>query len=384
MRFVVVLALVATAGVSLLPPGARAQRVSSSVAFTGANVRYADSIGVSALTVTPSVQFDRDFSTLGASMSYSQLSSGGWTMQGLGSGSVFTSSLRGLSGELSASIGGSTHGDGTRTGQSVASARAHLMSSGRGAWIGAGAGGTWDGDQWRTLLQGEAAVWSRLGKGAAALATITPVIAHDSSRYTDVEVAAHWDGRVMELAASAGARAGRPRGARAGHGAWGGVSVAAWLKSSVAVVGSAGIYPADFTQGYPDGRYVSVGVRLGQRTRRPVAEPVALVAREREVVVDGVAVEQFATSPAAGGRRTIRVLAPNARGVEVNGDFTRWKPIPLSKGASGWWAVTLPVPAGTHQMNVRIDGGAWIVPPGLASLKDEFGGTVGLLVVPKL
>jgi len=30
---------------------------------------------------------------------------------------------------------------------------------------------------------------------------------------------------------------------------------------------------------------------------------------------------------------------------------------------------------------LRIDGGAWIVPPGLLSMVDEFGGPVGLLVV---
>jgi hypothetical protein len=33
-------------------------------------------------------------------------------------------------------------------------------------------------------------------------------------------------------------------------------------------------------------------------------------------------------------------------------------------------------------MNVRVDGGTWVIPPGLLPLKDEFGGSVGLLVVP--
>jgi hypothetical protein len=30
---------------------------------------------------------------------------------------------------------------------------------------------------------------------------------------------------------------------------------------------------------------------------------------------------------------------------------------------------------------VRVDGGDWVVPPALLSLKDEFGGSVGLLVI---
>jgi hypothetical protein len=32
-------------------------------------------------------------------------------------------------------------------------------------------------------------------------------------------------------------------------------------------------------------------------------------------------------------------------------------------------------------MNVRLDGGNWLVPAGLLTVLDEFGGTVGLLVV---
>jgi hypothetical protein len=40
------------------------------------------------------------------------------------------------------------------------------------------------------------------------------------------------------------------------------------------------------------------------------------------------------------------------------------------------------MPSGKYQMNIRIDGGPWIVPPGVLSMLDEFGGSVGLLVVP--
>ena len=36
---------------------------------------------------------------------------------------------------------------------------------------------------------------------------------------------------------------------------------------------------------------------------------------------------------------------------------------------------------GKYQMNLRVNGSDWTVPPGLMSMIDEFGGTVGLLVV---
>jgi hypothetical protein len=32
-------------------------------------------------------------------------------------------------------------------------------------------------------------------------------------------------------------------------------------------------------------------------------------------------------------------------------------------------------------MNIRLDGGAWIVPPGLLTSTDEFGGLVGLVTI---
>jgi hypothetical protein len=42
---------------------------------------------------------------------------------------------------------------------------------------------------------------------------------------------------------------------------------------------------------------------------------------------------------------------------------------------------TLPIPAGAHEIALRIDGGAWIAPPGLTTIRDEFGGISGLLVI---
>ena len=37
--------------------------------------------------------------------------------------------------------------------------------------------------------------------------------------------------------------------------------------------------------------------------------------------------------------------------------------------------------AGIHQINLRIDGGQWIAPPGMPTMKDGFNGEVGVLVI---
>lgn len=81
------------------------------------------------------------------------------------------------------------------------------------------------------------------------------------------------------------------------------------------------------------------------------------------------------------GRWTFRLRAPAAAKVELMGDFTHWEPIALARDAGGRWSATIAVPPGVHHLNVRVDGGAWGVPPGLPVLRDEFSGVVAVLIV---
>jgi len=76
------------------------------------------------------------------------------------------------------------------------------------------------------------------------------------------------------------------------------------------------------------------------------------------------------------------VFAPSAQTVELSGDFTQWTPLALGSEGSGWWTTTVALASGTHEVNVRVNAGSWQVPPGLMAIKDEFGGTAGLLTVP--
>jgi hypothetical protein len=81
------------------------------------------------------------------------------------------------------------------------------------------------------------------------------------------------------------------------------------------------------------------------------------------------------------GSVVIRIMAPNAWVVEISGDFNGWAPMRLEPTGDGSWTGRLQLPRGNYEMNLRVDGGDWIVPPGLLPLKDEFGGSVGLLVL---
>jgi hypothetical protein len=383
----VVRSFLALLTLGLAPRPAAAQRIVSTLDVGGASLRYADSVSATAATMSPTVRADWARATLAASGTASQLRAGGWSTQGTLDGSVFTPAAGPLLGELVGSAGGSAHQDGTRTGQTLAVGRAHLLAARGGVWGGAGLGQTWDGAVWRVVRVAEAGAWAHAGI-ATALAALTPTAVDDTLHYTDATVSLRVDLARVDLGASAGLRAGQRFSALGGSArSWGGASATIWLAERLALVAGTGTYPVDLTQGFPGGRYASLGIRLASgEARRAAPASGRGVNADRRAGYDAPAgtdrrVLTFEVASATGGRRTLRVHAPSAAGVEVAGDFSAWQPIPLSRAGGGWWTVTLPVSRGTHQVNLRVDGGPWRVPPGLGVVADEFGGTVGLLVI---
>jgi len=113
------------------------------------------------------------------------------------------------------------------------------------------------------------------------------------------------------------------------------------------------------------------------RTARPTLSMPAL-----EPVAAATSVTDLQLAGSSGGRQTLRLRVPGARTVDVTGDFTGWVPRTLSRGADGWYSFETPLSPGTYQMNVRVNGGEWLPPPSLPTVKDEFGGLTGVLLVP--
>jgi len=357
----------------LAPTVMWAQRVSSSIDVGGSSMRYADSISSSGPSISPSVSLDWARTSLDATGTYSHLG-GGSSTQGTVSGSFFTPSAGVLLGEFFGSVGGSAHQDGARTGQMLALARAHAMSANGGAWVGGGAGQTWDGSTWRTVLASEAGAWLSKG-GLIVVGSVAPTQVADTIRYVDTQLSTRWVSPKIELGASVGVRGGAHSAALGGTGSnWGSVAVVTWLVPQVGLVLDAGTYPVDLTQGFPGGRFATLSLRL--RTSPTRAE--RSVGQDDPASAPGVS--SFSLEPASSGQ-TIRVRAPNARSVEIMGDFTQWRPVALQRDGEGSWHLDVRIGTGAHQINVRVDGGSWMVPPSLPAITDEFGGSVGLLVV---
>jgi hypothetical protein len=55
--------------------------------------------------------------------------------------------------------------------------------------------------------------------------------------------------------------------------------------------------------------------------------------------------------------------------------------VTLKQAGAGTWEILLPLAPGVHRVNVRLDGGPWIVPAGTRSEPSDFGGVVGVIVV---
>jgi hypothetical protein len=145
------------------------------------------------------------------------------------------------------------------------------------------------------------------------------------------------------------------------------------------------VFPAELWRGLPGGRYASAAIRFATRGPR-AADPRRLaeltlpyelgrLRRPRAVA------ERFAMLTEPNGTRTLRLRVPGAAVVELMADFTDWTPIELAPGGDGAWTFNVFIAPGVHRLNVRVDGGPWVAPPGLTVVRDEFGGEVGLLVV---
>lgn len=180
---------------------------------------------------------------------------------------------------------------------------------------------------------------------------------------------------VLSLGAWAGRRA-QGRGLTSNERPeWGTLQLGWAATRATSVIAELSRLPSDVARAIPAHTRAFVGIRLTPfshggdepaATREPAPPP-------------GAALE---VSPARDGVRTIWLSAPNARSVELTGDMTGWHVAPMTLDvATGRWKLDLPLDPGTYTCNVRIDGGAWVVPAGLPAVDDALGGKAGVLVV---
>lgn len=206
---------------------------------------------------------------------------------------------------------------------------------------------------------------------ASSLQAGSPGCTHQS-RLTDLEGSLHWEHRLVELTVRGGHRFGDSFDATPESREWASGQVAVWISPQIAAVAGGGREPAQPTRGLPARSFGSLGLMLAYwpipRGVVPVETPATLV-------------QAFEMRPAGTEVQRITARIGGVESVEVMGDFSDWEPMPLIRRGRDAWELLVPMSPGVHQINMRIDRGVWIAPPGMPARKDGFNGEVGIVVV---
>lgn len=363
-----------------LPVGA-AQQVSASVDFAVAHVAYDGFLPSAAASISPALRFTDSTLSLAARGTWLGFESGNTSLQGLFAASWYTSQHGHVRGELSATAGTSAYLDFAQFAHALARARLHYVAGDQGAWIAGTFGRTVLGSDARPVAALALGAWRGDRDRNLSLALSATRVGDTS--YADAEATGLRKGRAFELEGSLGVRAGRG----GGHGVYGEANAVLYLSRKLGLTLAAGRYPTDPMRGSVSGRYGSVGLRVASfyARRAPRTDPVLpyspAVSTAATTGTDGhLAAAAVALEPAIGGPRLV-VVAPMAVLVEIMGDFTDWQPVALRQ-VEGQWRLDRRLPSGLRRLNVRIDGGPWAVPTGATAIEDDFGQTVGMIVVP--
>jgi len=216
-------------------------------------------------------------------------------------------------------------------------------------------------------------VWSALGSAslrwqwtpAASVALDAGVngTAADTLRLADMSVALRVQAGAVRGAASAGLRVGDL------DGPWGAAEIVWEPLPRLAFEVAAGRYPQDLT-GFAEGLYAQAGLRL-YAWRGPPPAPRPSPARPAPVTAH----------PLGDGRVEIHVrYAQPVRALAIAGDWNGWTPVSLLPDGERLWSIALPLAPGAYKYALVADG-EWVVPDGAATVPDDFGGRVGVLVV---
>ena len=342
-------------------------------------IKYDGYLASGAAALTPSVAWRSLRTSLAARGTLLVFESGHTNIQGLLTASTYSPPIGKLRVEASAEAGASAYSAFAQFAHALARLRLHVLRDRWGLWAGPLAGAISRGDGGRGASGLSAGWWGRTPAGALDV-TWTRVAVGDTA-YSDLQARVRWQRGAFDVQGSADAREVSRGG---GTGGYGDVSATLRLTDRMALIVAAGNYPSDPVNGSIGGRFVTAGVRLAPRSSPQVAIVrqlgPSLLPREGETParLDGAraALEQL------DGLTILVVQVTGSQRVEVMGDFTDWQPVVLPAAGEGRYRYVPGLPAGMYRFNLRVDGGPWGVPQGASITADEFGGSVGVLVVP--
>jgi hypothetical protein len=288
--------------------------------------------------------------------------------------------------ELAGALGAARYAEEPVSGHMLGRTRVHVFGERAGGWLGMTTGASF-GDSARVPVEIAAAAWT----GQHDLALVGTIAAARLGRYRHLDLlgTARWTHSPLEVEARISIRPwaegdGTDDRERASTGLYGDVSLFMSVSERISIAVSGGSYPSDPLRRLLAARHVDAGVRLrfvGRDVRSASAiSDATLAAALGRLTMQTTGQARLEIAP-AGDPRMLTVHAPGATSVELMGDFTDWQPATLRQAGAGTWEILLPLTPGVHRVNVRLDGGPWIVPAGARPERSDFGGVVGVVVV---
>lgn len=235
--------------------------------------------------------------------------------------------------------------------------------------------------RWRASVTGQRAFtddWQLMEASGIELRREVPAYTID-----DLTTELSWRSGRVWLAASRSWRAGS--GATIGT-ANGYSLVAAWqLSPIVMLIAQGGEQMADVVRGVPQARYTGLAMRwnpLRVNGLRRDARAFGEARTNAPTLVPDVRSDEVLLQRRDGaGTIVLTITAAADALVEVACSATDWAPLRVAR-EGGRFVHRLSLPSGTHRLAVRVNGGAWRAPRGLAPVEDDFGGKAGVVVVP--
>jgi len=361
---------------ALAPVRASFGQASATLDVGFSEIRYDGFLASSAAAITPGFAWSGRHTAVAARGTYLRFESGNRSLQGSFVGSLISGRWRGWRVEGAADAGASSYADFANFWHAIGEVRLLRASDHRGLWISGSAGRTsFDKDlPGRPLATGSVAAWTRR-RNVVLLVSASRAFVGDT-QYSDIGVTARGQRGRWELESAVGARF-FSRGA--GRGLYGEAAAILPVDGRLAVVFSGGRYPTDPIRGSIAGRFVSAAIRL--RLRSATASVPAL-RLQVDTPHDSLTSSTLTVHRDSAGYVRLIVRAPEARLVEIAGDFTEWRPVSLSQLSNETWGIVVPIAPGVHQINLRIDGGTWIAPVGTTRITSDYGDAVGSFVVP--
>lgn len=341
-------------------PGWSAAQVST--VLGGVSARYADSVSGSAALLGGRLRYAGAGARGDLETSLARFTTGEWAAQLSGQGLVGAAATRrdvvglALGGSFNRLEGGIWSG--------TAAAGPFLARSTRRFTASLGITGGWA----RTVdsvsfATGTTSLGARYERGPWRLESAAIATAADTFRLVDWTVGAAWQAGTASVGISGGVRAGDLP-----SDPWGQLRAELGVAPWATLEGAVGWYPRDLT-GFTAGRFATAGIRLGPAGRRAPRIPRG---------TDALRTERLGAA-----RVRVTLQLDGARTVALAGEWNDWVPTPMRRDARGRWTAVLGLRPGVYRCALLVDGARWVAPPGAPKTGDDFGGEVGLLIVPE-